>query len=393
MSDQRIDLTVVGGGGHVGLPLALSFANAGLRVLIYDIDAERLETVSRGVLPFVEDGGKELLATVLAAGMLAFSTDPADIPGDAPVIVTIGTPVDEFLNPDLQAVSQCIEAIAGSFGPGQLIVLRSTVYPGTTDWLAARFADQGRDLKVAFCPERVVQGKAIVEIQTLPQIVSGVTPEAEEEAARLFARICPEIVRTRPLEAELSKIYANTYRYIEFATTNQLFAIAQAAGADYFEILRTLKYSYPRAAHIPGPGFSAGPCLFKDTMQLAAFSKNRFDLGRAAMSINEGMVFQVIDMAGAMVDLEASTVGLLGMAFKANVDDIRASLSYKLKKNLLPVCREVLATDPFVTVDETLRPLDEVIDKADILILCTPHGAYRGLDTRGKPVVDVWGFF
>jgi UDP-N-acetyl-D-mannosaminuronic acid dehydrogenase len=387
------DLTVVGGAGHVGIPLVLAFAEAGLTVNINDLNETALASLRAGKLPFIEHGAAPLLAKALAENRLVFTSKPEQIGRRGPVIITIGTPVDEFLNPDLQAVSQCIEAIAGSFGPGQLIVLRSTVYPGTTDWLAARFAEQGRDLKVAFCPERVVQGKAIVEIQTLPQIVSGTTPEAEEEAARLFARICPEIVRTRPLEAELSKIYANTYRYIEFATTNQLFAIAQAAGADYFEILRTLKYSYPRAAHIPGPGFSAGPCLFKDTMQLAAFSKNRFDLGRAAMSINEGMVFQVIDMAGAMVDLETSTVGLLGMAFKANVDDIRASLSYKLKKNLLPVCREVLATDPFVTVDETLRPLDEVIDKADILILCTPHGAYRGLDTRGKPVVDVWGFF
>lgn len=393
MSDKRVDLTIVGGGGHVGLPLALSFADAGLRVLIHDIDAERLDTIARGILPFVEDGGEELLASALKADRLAFSTRPGDIPGDAPVIVTIGTPVDEFHNPDLQAVSQCIDTIAGSFGPGQLIVLRSTVYPGTTDWLAAQYAERGKDVLIAFCPERVVQGKAIVEIRTLPQIISGTSQEAEDAAAALFLKICPEVVRTRPLEAELSKIYANTYRYIEFSITNQLFAIARAAGADYFEILRTMKFSYPRAAHIPGPGFSAGPCLFKDTMQLAAFSKNQFDLGRAAMSINEGMVFQAMEMADAMVDLKASTVGLLGMAFKANVDDIRASLSYKLKKNLVPVCREVLATDPFVTADKSLMPVEEVIERSDILILCTPHSAYRGLDTKGKPVVDVWGFF
>lgn len=390
--DSSIDLTIVGGGGHIGLPLALSFAKAGLRVLIHDLNGEQLETIRRGELPFVEEGAEELLAQALKENKLAFSTRSDDIPQDTPVIITIGTPVDEFLNPDLLAITCCIDAISHRFGPGQLVILRSTVYPGTTGWLHEHLVAHGKAVKLAFCPERVVQGKAIVEIGAMPQIISGSTQEAEDAAADLFAKICPELVRTRPLEAELSKIYANAYRYVEFAITNQLFTISRAAGADYFEILRTMKYNYPRAARIPGPGFSAGPCLFKDTMQLAAFAKNRFALGQAAMLINEGMVFEVIDQLKELALLPATKVGLLGMAFKAEVDDVRASLSYKLKKNLIPLCREVLTTDPYVTTDKTLMPLNEVLERADLLVLCTPHEAYRGLDTRGKPLIDIWGF-
>ena len=246
---------------------------------------------------------------------------------------------------------------------------------------------------VAFAPERVVQGQSIRELQDLPQIVSGVTPEAAKAAARLFGRIAPEIVPLTTMEAEFAKLFANAYRYIQFAVTNEFYAIANSAGVNYRNVLRGMTHNYPRAKGMPTPGFAAGPCLFKDTMQLVAFARNQFNLGHDAMLVNEGLVLYVIERVRQKYDLTGMTVGLLGMAFKANSDDTRSSLSYKMKKILSAHANEVLTTDPLVTTDPDLLPLDQVIRRSDLLILCTPHDAYRGLKTRGKPVVDIWAQF
>jgi UDP-N-acetyl-D-mannosaminuronic acid dehydrogenase len=386
------DLTIVGGGGHVGVPLVLAFAEAGFRVNVHDLNREVLATLQSGRLPFIEHGGEELLAKALEQNRLVFTSSPADISSKGPVIVTIGTPIDEFLNPVRKVVQDCIDGLLPHLCDGQLLVLRSTVFPGTTDWLDAYLKRKGRDLKLAFCPERMVQGHGIKELKETPQIVSGTTPAAEEEAGKLFSAIAPELVVVKPREAEFAKLFNNAYRYIEFATANQFYLIAKSAGLDYRRVYDAMKRNYPRARGIPAPGLAAGPCLMKDTMQLAAFAQNQFSLGNAAMLVNEGLVLHVCDDLGRRYDLSCMSVGLLGMAFKADIDDTRASLSYKFKKALAGRAKAVLTTDPFVTTDPELAPLDEVIARSDLLILCAPHTAYRALDFAGKPVVDVWGF-
>ncbi|MEI7805980.1 MAG: nucleotide sugar dehydrogenase [Hyphomicrobiales bacterium] len=386
------DVTVVGGAGHVGIPLVLAFAEAGLTVNVNDINRETLATLRSGKLPFIEYDAEPLLAKALKANKLIFSSTPAEIGNRGPVIVTVGTPVDEFFNPVRKSVQDCIDALLPHLADGQLLVLRSTVYPGTTAWLDSYLKRLGRNLKVAFCPERVVQGYGIKELREMPQIVTGTTPEAEKEAAALFRLIAPEIVTVSPIEAEFAKLFSNAYRYIEFAATNQFYLIAKQAGADYQAIMKAVKHNYPRMKTFPGPGFAAGPCLFKDTMQLAAFARNQFGLGHAAMQINEGLVLNVVEDLRRSYELEKMTVGLLGMAFKANIDDTRSSLSYKLKKALMSSAREVLTADPFVTTDPAILPLDVVVERSDLLILCTPHTAYKTADLKGKPVVDVWGF-
>ena len=386
------DLTIVGGGGHVGIPLVLAFAEAGFRVNVHDVNREVLATLQSGRLPFIEYGGEELLAKALEQNRLVFTSSPADISATGPVIVTIGTPIDEFLNPVRKVVQDCIDALLPHLVDGQLLVLRSTVFPGTTDWLDAYLKRQGRDLKLAFCPERMVQGQGIKELKETPQIISGTTPAAEEEAGKLFSAIAPELVVVKPREAELAKLFNNAYRYIEFAAANQFYLIAKSAGLDYRRVYDAMKRNYPRARGIPAPGLAAGPCLMKDTMQLAAFAQNQFSLGNAAMLVNEGLVLHICDDLGRRYDLSRMSVGLLGMAFKADIDDTRASLSYKFKKALAGHAKAVLTTDPFVTTDPELLALDHVIEHSDILILCAPHAAYRELDFAGKPVVDVWGF-
>jgi UDP-N-acetyl-D-mannosaminuronic acid dehydrogenase len=376
----------------VGIPLVLALADAGLTVNVNDHNETALAMLGAGKLPFIEHGAAPLLARALERGHLVFTSEPAGISRSGPVIITIGTPVDEFLNPVQAEIQSCIDSLLPYVDNEQLLILRSTVYPGTTDWIQDYLNRRGRKNRLAFCPERVVQGYGVKELREMPQIVSATTPEAERQASEIFSKIAPELVVVRPIEAEFAKLFNNAYRYIEFAATNQFYMIAKSAGADYQTIMRAMKQNYPRAKNFPGPGFSAGPCLFKDTMQLAAYARNQFGLGHAAMHANEGFVLQLVDDLRRSHDISVMTVGLLGMAFKAEIDDTRASLSYKLKRALEMIAREVLTTDPFVTTDPALLPLEQVVARSDLLILCTPHSAYAGADLKGKPVVDVWGF-
>jgi UDP-N-acetyl-D-mannosaminuronic acid dehydrogenase len=385
------DLTVVGGAGHVGIPLVLSFAAKGMTVNVNDTNEAALNILRSGRVPYIEEGAEVVLKKALADNLLFFTSQPSDISKNGPVIITIGTPVDEFLNPVRAVIRDSIDALLPHLVDGQLLVLRSTLYPGTTDWVDAHIKNKGRKIHVAFCPERIVQGHGMSELNGMPQLLSATSPEAEREVTKLFGMIAPEVVPLKPIEAEFAKLFTNAFRYTQFAVTNQFYLIAKSAGVDYGRILQAMKRNYPRAAYIPGPGFAAGPCLVKDTMQLLAFARNEFALGNAAIMVNEGLPLHVIADLRRSYDLASMTVGLLGMAFKAESDDARASLSYKLKKALAGVARDVLATDPYVTDDADLRPLDEVIARSDLLILCTPHDAYKTVDLKDKPLVDIWG--
>jgi UDP-N-acetyl-D-mannosaminuronic acid dehydrogenase len=392
MENFKYDLCVVGGAGHVGLPFALVFADKGLNVAIYDISQMALDSIGKGFVPFMENGAEDILKRTLANGNLTLSNSPDVIALSKTVVITIGTPVDEFLNPEFKGLRSSFENLLPYINNEQLIILRSTVYPGTTDWLARWLESINKTPLISFCPERVVQGKAIEEIMNLPQIVSGTTTQAEQAASEFFKMINVEIVSLSPMEAEFSKLFSNAYRYITFAIANQFYMITTSAGVDYERVLNGVKFNYPRLDGLVGAGFAAGPCLFKDTMQLNAFAKNEFFLGQAAMNVNEGLILYIAERLALKYELKNTTIGLLGMAFKSNNDDIRASLSYKMKKVIQFKSKNVLTTDPYVTVDQELKPLDEVIANSDVLILCVPHKQYKNLDTQGKPVIDIWGF-
>lgn len=384
------DVVVVGGCGHVGLPLAIAFADRGAQVAVYDIDPVAVGLVSSGQMPFQERGAAPMLEQAVANGRLVASADPAIVRTAAHVIVVVGTPVDEHLNPDQQAVPRALAACAEYLRDGQLLILRSTVYPGVTALVEKLVARLGHAIDVAFCPERIAEGKAMTELFDLPQIVSARRDEAGDRAAALFGLLTEHQVRMTPEEAELAKLFTNVWRYIKFATANQLYMIANDRGLDFERIRQGLMLDYPRAADMPGPGFAAGPCLLKDTMQLAAFNNNNFALGHTAMTINEGMPLYLVDRLKRRYDLESMTVGILGMAFKGGSDDIRSSLAYKLKRVLAPAAAAVRCTDPYVTVDQSLLPLDEVVDSCDLLIIAAPHPEYATLATT-KPVIDIWG--
>lgn len=387
------DLCIIGGAGHAGLPLALAFCSKGRSVAVVDRNTEALEAIRRGRMPFSEEGAQDFLTQALAEGRLTLTGDAAAAGLTEAVIIIVGTPIDEYLNPELRAMEECLEGLTPHLHSGQLLVLRSTVYPGVSEWTLRILERRGLRVHVSFCPERTAEGHAMAELFLLPQIVSAFSDEGRRRARALFESIAPEIVEIDPIEAELVKLFSNAWRYLKFATSNQFYMIANDLGLDFSRIHHAITYHYPRAADLPRPGFAAGPCLFKDTMQLAAFNNNNFALGQAAMLINEGLVFYVVSRLKARHRLCDMTAGILGMAFKAESDDSRASLSYKLKKQLLFECRAVLTTDPYVRDDPDLLPLAEVIQHSDLLIVGTPHKVYKNLSLDGKIVVDVWNLF
>jgi len=389
MSVFSRDVVIVGGCGRVGLPLGIVLADCGYSVTLFDVDANAVDRVRAAKMPFMERDADEMLERMIATDRLDATIDPKSVSEAEHVVLVVGTPVDEHLNPDPKYVLLAIEGLLEHLRDGQHIILRSTVYPGVTAMVEKRLAAANRDVDVSFCPERIAEGKALEELRSLPQIVSARSERAVKRADAFFARIAPAIVHLDVEEAELAKLFANTWRYIQFAAANQLFMIANDFGLDFGRIRAALKQDYPRLAGMPGPGLAAGPCLLKDTMQLAAFNNNNFTLGHASMMINEGLPMYMVSRLEREYELSEMTVGILGMSFKAESDDTRSSLSYKLKRLLRFRAERVLCTDPYAQHDADLWPLADVLAESDLLLIATPHRLYADLDVD-VPIVDVW---
>lgn len=384
------DVCIIGGCGHVGLPLAIMLADAGQHVCIYDINKESIETVKNGIMPFEEENAEPILKSVLEKQMLTFSSDENIISTAENVVMIIGTPVDEHLNPRVDILKKTILSISRYLNDDQLLILRSTVYPGVSKRIRDWLDEENIHCDIAFCPERILEGKAISELKELPQIVSSFTESGVSRSSNLFRLLTNEIIVVKPLEAELTKLYSNVWRYIQFAISNQFYTIANDYGVDFYNIHHAMTYNYPRCKNFPRPGFAAGPCLFKDTMQLGAFYNNNFNLGHTAMLINEGLPNYICQCLKNEYDLSKMTVGILGMSFKAESDDIRESLSYKVKKLFEFEAEKVLCSDPFVK-DDRFVSAEDLVKKSDIIIIATPHKVYKTLQIpEGKKVADIW---
>ena len=387
---ESFDVCVVGGAGRVGLPLALLLADSGLKTCIVDINERALGTIATGMMPFREEGGDALLNKVHKTDRLSVSSDSSTIAGSEIIVLTIGTPVDEFHNPNLSLLTRCLDELIPHLSDKQTIILRSTVAPGTTNYIDGYLRSRGKKTGLAFCPERVVQGRGIEEIRALPQLISATSRDALAAAKRIFGKLAPEVVEMTPLEAEFAKLVCNAFRYMQFAATNQLYMMVESAGLDYSELLAKMKRGYPRMETIPGPGFAAGPCLMKDTMQLFAFNKHNFVLGQMAMAINEGLPNFIVEQLSRQCDLQKKRIGILGMAFKADSDDIRDSLSYKLGKLLRFHGADVFYSDEYAR-DPTFITKEELVDRSEIIIVGAAHSAYRELRVPpNKQLVDLW---
>ncbi|MBN3039162.1 MAG: nucleotide sugar dehydrogenase [Candidatus Omnitrophica bacterium] len=392
MQKNKYDICIVGGLGHIGLPLAILFAKAGKKVVVYDLYEKNIEMVSRGEMPFMEQGAEKVLKKVINKN-LSISSDKKVL-GDAYfIIVVIGTPADRHLNPEFAVFKKFIDEVMDIVKDEQHIILRSTVFPGTTENLERYLRSKGKKTKLSVCPERIVQGRAMEELQLLPQIIGSSDKSCQKEAGELFSLIAKKVIYLNPLEAELAKLFCNVWRYIQFSIGNQFYQIAVENNVDFYKIHDAITYDYPRAKAFTKAGFTAGPCLFKDTAHLVALTGNTFFLGNAAMLVNEGLPNFIVHRLKEKYPLNEKTVGILGMAFKANSDDKRDSLSFKLKHILETQAKSVLCSD-FYIKSEKFVGTEELIQNSDIIIIGVPHSEYGSLKIPdNKILVDVWNFF
>lgn len=383
-----MEVVVVGGCGHVGLPLSVALARSGHQVTALDISLESVEKVNNGMAPFWEPNLEYEMRLALNGSFTA-SSDSSCLSSADVVVVVVGTPLDVHLNPDPNAVVASVSDISSMLTDQQLLILRSTVFPGVTEQVERTLRVSGIGTPVVFCPERIAEGFAMEELHTLPQIIGARRDQDFLKARELFTSLNIEVIRTTPEEAELAKLFTNTWRYIKFAAANQFWMMANDSGVNFENVREAIRFEYPRAADFPAAGFTAGPCLFKDTMQLAAFSNNTFALGNSAMMINEGLPLYVVERLGQQYDLAKTKIGLLGMAFKGESDDNRSSLAYKLKRILKFKSGGVLTADPYVKNDLELVSEERVLIESDVLIISAPHLRYKELQIE-KPIVDIW---
>ncbi len=391
MENKSTHIAVIGGAGHVGLPLSLLFAQKGFRLTLVDSNAEKIEMLKRGEFPFLEEGGVELLQEV-KDGSITFTTEHKLISECDVIILTVGTPVDEHLNPLLSPVFEVIDQIKTYLRDGQILVLRSTLFPGMSKKIYSYLRTDGINVSVSFCPERIAQGKAIGEMKQIPQIISASDTKTLEVVYYLFSSITSTIIELSMTEAELAKLFSNAWRYIKFAVANQFYMIAEENGLNFDRIRDAMMFNYDRAKDFPTSGFAAGPCLFKDTMQLASYNRQNFALGHAAMLINETLPDFLVEQVKKEHMLEGKNVGILGMTFKANNDDKRESLAFKLRKLLQYEGAAVFCTDPYIQ-EEDFVPLETVLDSCDLIFIGCPHSLYRDISFNNQKVIDCWGFY
>jgi UDP-N-acetyl-D-mannosaminuronic acid dehydrogenase len=404
-----VETLVVVGIGRVGLPLAISFAEAGLRVIGVDRDPTHVDRINAGTLPFIEHGAAEPLKRVIDNGNLRATVDgPGAIAEADAVIVTVGTPLGSDFRADRSQVEAALNSWGSSLKPGVLVVMRSTLSPGTTDNLVVPTLEKatgrtvGKDLFVAFCPERIAEGKAMEELKTLPEIIGGVDEASTERAASLFRRLAPDkqIRRTDALSAELAKLYGNVYRYVTFALANEYALIAEHYGRDAHDIISTLRDGYSRAP-VPLPGLAGGPCLSKDGYFL--IEELTFpDFVLTAWKLNDSMAAHMVERLSRALEkkgkgLAGTRVAVLGQAFKADIDDDRLSPSLRVIEALERRRAEVTIHDPYLREES----LEEVLRGAEAVVLATNHAQYGDIDPKyladlvsdGCVVAECWAVF
>ena len=377
-SPPSADAAVVGL-GRVGLPLALSFADRGLKVVGIDSDPERLRAVRERRMPFAESGAQELLERLGDFERLSLSGLVADAADARHIVITLGTPSFSHIEIDMRDIRSALDDLLGVLAPGHSLILRSTVAPGTTDFVAGyvtkhRGFDVGRELFVAHAPERIAAGRFLAEIDTLPCIIGGVDERSGEVAAELFSVFDAPIVRTTAVQAELAKIWTNILRYTNFALPNLLMMDCERHAANVFEVIDLINRDYPRGG-IAQPGLTAGTCLRKDF----AFSEERSaapGMLLAVSRVNESVpLFLVEGIKRRSGSLAGRKVAVLGLAFKADTDDERDSLAHKLIRLLERELADVAVHDPRVASPTV--SLEEALDDAAVAVVATNHSEFR----------------
>ncbi len=403
MINQKKTSIAIIGIGRVGLPLALVLAEKGFNVFGIGRKQEKMDEINKGKMPFMEKGASKILKKVKGKNFLA-TTDFSFVSKCDFIIITLGTPIDENMNPVFTQIEDAIRSMKEYLKPNQTLILRSTVTPGTTQYVSSLIKENstlkvGENFYLAFCPERVVEGKAIEENQKIPQIVGGVNKVSSENAAALFKSIGVKTIISDAVSSELAKLFSNMYRYINFAIANEFMVIADKFDKDIYEIKNLVNFGYSRGG-LASPGLTGGPCLFKDGFFLIS-DLPYSDLISISWKINESIPTLLIKQLSEKLKLENKKVALLGLGFKADIDDTRESLSFKVRKGFFRERSKVVLHDPFVSdypYQEIEKDVYKALKGAEVIFIAVDHTEYKNLDikkvkriaSKNCIVCDVW---
>ena len=381
---------IVGGAGHIGTPLGLALSSKGYNVILIDKNKENIKKINHGIMPFIEEGCAKLLKKMISKRKIFATLDLNEVKKCKYIIVCLGTPINKKFEPNLKNFISFFYSLKKYLNRNHIVIIRSSIYPGICNKVFNIIKSYCKNL--SYCPERIAQGKSLKELPKISQIVSGKNTKSILESGKIFKKICGKIIYTKIVEAELIKLFSNAYRFINFSISNQFYMMCKNQGLDFFKIRNLMRDNYKRNANIPPAGFTAGPCLLKDTMQLSSFYNHKFSLLHSAKSINENLPIFIIKKLSEKYDLRKKTVGILGLSFKAENDDIRDSLSIKLLNYLKSKKIRTLQSDEYYK-DKNNIDKNLLVKKSDIIIVSTPHKAYKNLKINKKKVlIDIWGF-
>ena len=392
--------------GRVGLPLGLSFAKAGISVYGLDKSEDYVKELKKRKIPFYEKNIEKYIYT----NNFYPTTNTKVIQKCDILIITVGTPLSDVGEPDYSQLETCLKDIVKYNVEDKLIIMRSTASPGTLENFIKPFLEKHTGLKanidfgLVVCPERILAGKALEEIKELPEIIGAENDICAEITKEIFKKINKnkKFFVTTPKAAELGKLFINVYRYVNFALANEFGLLSEQYEEDAYEIINMINKDYKRGG-IPNPGLTGGPCLSKDGYYL--ISNITFpDFILMAWRLNETIPQYIINKLKNKLKQKGKSlynckIAVLGIAFKADIDDTRYSPSIKIINILKKENAEVLIHDPYVR--DTL-PLENVINKADAIILATNHSKFKnildkickiGTYKKDCIIVDYWGFF
>jgi len=381
-------ISVIGGAGHVGLPLGLAFAQKNFKVHLIDKNTKFLNQIKSGKMPFLEVKADSILKKILKKNNFYFETNLKKISQSKYVIICIGTPVNRRLKPNLLSFFSLIRNLKKYVKKNQIIIIRSSLYPGTINKIKKIIYPKNSNC--VYCPERIVQSKSIIELPKLPQIIAAEKDINFYETKKIFKKITNKIIKTNILEAEIIKLYSNANRYINFAIANQLYSLCDKHNLDFYKVRNIMQDGYKRNLNLAKAGFTSGPCLLKDTMQLYSFCNKQFELGLAAMKVNEKIPQLIIEKIKNYKNYKKKTIGILGLTFKGETDDIRDSLSIKLLNELKKLKLNTLQSDEYYQNEKNVTK-NKLVIKSDIIVIGAPHKAYTNIKfPKNKFIIDIW---
>jgi len=383
-------IAIIGGSGHVGLPLGLKFAEKNFNVLCIDKNIKINTLLNKGILPYEEEGALKILKKTLKNNKIKFTDNYIEVKKAKYIIITVGTPVQNN-KPNMNYVFQVVRSLKKYLNPKHSVILRSTLYPGTTQQIIKKIKNAKINCKVSYCPERVAQGISIYEIENLPQIISSQNETEEKKITKLFKSICKYTRILNFTEAEYSKLFSNAWRYIKFAISNEFFMLSKVKKFDFNKVYEAITFNYPRNSGLPKQGFAAGPCLPKDAVQLYNSCPKYAKLSKSAYLINQNLPKFLINNLKNEIKLKNKNIGVLGTTFKSEIDDERESLSLELIKYLKEEGAKVFFYDPYVKKTNQSN-IKVILKKCKIIFIGTPHLIFKKLNFKNKKIIDCWNF-